>query len=309
MPPDDQAFLFPGQGPHEPAMLDAVRSEPGLADRAAVVSAALGCDLEAELGRQGPAFLNRNAVSSLVTALVSALWLDRLRRAGAPPAGRLAGYSVGQLVALHAAGCFPFERLVEVIAARCRFMDEDRAARDGAMLGVVGVAEGPLRDLCAALTREGEVLIVSNDNAPGQCSLAGTRPAIERAAEALAGLGAKRVVRLPVSGAWHSPLLAEAARRFADYLETVPLAPPCVPVADNVTGGLLPDRPDLLRRQLALHVRSPVRWRDVVRGLVAAGCRGLVEVGHGTMLCKFGFFIDRSVRHRSCADVVAALGG
>jgi [acyl-carrier-protein] S-malonyltransferase len=303
------AYLFPGQGAHEPAMLDTVRDCPQFAERIAIASDRLGLDLEDELATRGQAFCNGNAVSSVLTVLVSCLLLDRLDTICPVRPAFLAGYSVGQWTAMYAAGCVSFAQLVEIIVARARLMDESLSGTSTGMLGVIGVAESDLRCLCNEMTREGELLVISNFNAAGQYSLAGSLAAIDHAAERLICQGAKRVVRLPVGGAWHSPLLFRAAQRLEGYLEQVELCHPKIAVADNVTGKLLPSSIPLLRCQLALHLCSPVRWSACIKTLRSAGCGSFIEVGHGNMLSKFGFFIDRTARFMSCSDRSLVPGG
>jgi [acyl-carrier-protein] S-malonyltransferase len=140
---------------------------------------------------------------------------------------------------------------------------------------------------------------VSNYNCVGQYTLAGTADAVAAAERALAELKPRKMARVPVSGAWHSPLLAEAHARFHAYLAAVPLAPPAVPVVDNVTGAWLPTERTALDRHLARHLDHPVLWEQGIKTLLAKGARRFVEIGYGNVLTKFGFFIDRSVEHQA----------
>jgi [acyl-carrier-protein] S-malonyltransferase len=294
----DLAFLFPGQGAHRPAMLEEVLWHPAFAQRHDAVATALGQDLIRKL-RDDPQYINRNVVSSLLTALVSSLAHDAYQDEHGETAARVAGYSVGQWTALYAAGCLSFEALVEVIVERARCLDACNAKTPGAMMAVIGVGPEPVREFCAELRHEGHQLYLSNDNCIGQYSLAGTAAAIDLAMRRIARLQPKRVVRLSVAGAWHCPLVAPAATTFGDWLASRPLAPPCVAVVSNVTGEWLPADSALAQRELVDHLAHPVLWARCVRTLVAAGSKRYVELGSGNVLTKFGFFIDRSVAHRA----------
>jgi [acyl-carrier-protein] S-malonyltransferase len=142
---------------------------------------------------------------------------------------------------------------------------------------------------------------VSNDNCYGQYSLAGTAAAIDAAMRRIGRLHPKRAVRLAVAGAWHCPLVAAASETFRGWLAERPLATLRIPVASNVTGDWLPADPELARCELVEQLHRPVLWAACVRTLVAAGSRRCVELGHGNVLTKFGFFIDRRVTHLAYA--------
>jgi len=167
------------------------------------------------------------------------------------------------------------------------------------MLAVIGLKAEVLENLCDGLRATSQRVWVSNYNCVGQYTLAGTAAAIARAEDALAALKPKKMARVPVSGAWHTPLLAAAHAGFAAYLAGVALAPANVPVVDNATGGWLPTERPALDRHLARHLDHPVLWEQGMRALLAEGAARFVEIGYGNVLTKFGFFIDRSVEHQA----------
>lgn len=277
-------------------MLDAARLHPTFRQRYEAVCDALGSDPALELQRD-PAFINRNAVSSLLTVLSSAVALDRYRTESRGTPSLLAGYSVGQWTALYAAGCLSFEALVEVTAARARHMDDCFRRVRGAMIAVIGVGLDRLERMCSSLRVEGHSIFISNINCHGQYSVGGTESAIEAALEEVGRLQPKRVVRLPTSGAWHTPLLKPAEAPFAAFLHGVAIAPPGAPVVNNVTGDFFPTDVTAMKRELVRHLSHPVQWERGVKGIIAAGGRQLIEVGYGDVLTRFGFFIDRSASH------------
>jgi [acyl-carrier-protein] S-malonyltransferase len=293
------ALLFPGQGAHDVKMLDGVRQLPEFATRYALVADALRSSPLDEIAAGNAEYLNQNRVTALLTLLVSSLSLDAFHAKTGRRADFVSGYSVGQWTALYAAGAVSFAQLVETVAMRSALMDDCFVDIAGAMLAVIGLKAEVLENLCDGLRAKSHRVWVSNYNCVGQYTLAGTGEAIAHAETALAELRPKKVARVPVSGAWHSPLLAAAHARFERYLAGVALGPMSVPVVDNVSGGWLPAERPALDQQLARHLDHPVLWEQGIKGLLAKGARRFVEIGYGNVLTKFGFFIDRSVEHQA----------
>ncbi len=297
------ALLFPGQGGHDPRMLDGVRTLPEFDARYAVVCQALGVDVLGELERGGRDFLDRNKVSSLLTVLVGSLsltrYLETLEAAGSAPPRYLSGYSVGQWTALYAAGCLSFAKMVEVVAARADLMDACFRYAAGGMGAFIGVTAETLDDYLDELRDAGHEIAISNYNCLGQYSVSGTREAVELAVAGAERIHPRKAVVLPVAGAWHSRLLEPAATAFADYLQDLELAPPAVAVIDNTGGDYLSGDLPAVKRSLARHVSQPVLWEQGIRRLIADGCDNFVEIGFGDLLTKFGFFIDRDKAHSS----------
>jgi [acyl-carrier-protein] S-malonyltransferase len=250
-----------------------------------------------------PEILNCNAVSSLLTVLASVLALELLSEtvpAFQPLAA--AGYSVGQWTALHAAGALSVEDLLLVVYERaCRMDACVKAAEPSGMLALIGLRASDILELCAEATTLGLTLQITNDNAPGQITLGGTERSLRFAEERLRPMSPKRLHRVPAAGAWHSKLLEDAVPQLADFLKGIVLCPLRIPVIDNTTGDWLPEAGGPLRAVLARHVASPVLWRQGIQTLAAFGVSHFLEVGYGDLLTKYGFFIDRSLRHVASA--------
>jgi [acyl-carrier-protein] S-malonyltransferase len=293
------ALLFPGQGAHDVKMLDGVRELPAFAARYALVCDALGSSPLDAIATGHGEHLNQNRVTALLTLLVSSLSLDAFTEKTGGRADFVSGYSVGQWTALYAAGALSFADLVAVVAKRSALMDACFTEIPGAMLAVIGLKAEVLENLCDGLRAKSHRIWVSNYNCVGQYTIAGTGDAIAHAETALTELKPRKVARVPVSGAWHTPLLTAAHRGFQEFLAGVTLAPPTVPVVDNVTGGWLPTERPALDTQLARHLDHPVLWEQGMRALLAKGVKRFVEIGYGNVLTKFGFFIDRSVEHQA----------
>ena len=291
-------FVCPGQGPHTPEMLQAFYEDSFFSKAYPQVCAIAGVDIIEALDRDGKQFVRRNEIASLLTVFSTALVADRARQDGIT-FQFTAGYSVGQWAAMYLAQMISFEQLLQIVWRRAQLMNAVQGSRDGAMLAVIGVATENVSAVCEEVSNDTDRAVISNYNAPGQLTLAGTTGAID-AAERLLAPNARIVSRIDVSGAWHCWLLNPAVEPFAAYLQSIELGKPSVPVVDNVTGELLPGDNSELCRQLALQLASPVMWQQSVRTLIALGTERFVEVGYGNMLTKFGFFIDRKVKHLTC---------
>lgn len=287
------AQIFPGQGAHNANMLENYLSLPDFSRHYSVVSECLGYSpLEALKGDSS--IVNSNSVSSLLTVLVSKLASRAYKASGAAIPDYLSGYSVGQFSALHAAGCFGFEELVQLVASRAKLMDQCFTETAGSMMAVAGVAQASVEEMCAGLVADGHQIWISNYNCIGQYSLAGTKTAVLEALERAKVYKPKRLLELPVGGAWHSPLLSASAPQFKSLLDGMSWSMPSIPVIDNVTGDFMPVDLDGIKNQLVLHLSHPVMWDRGVKTLVSHGCTNFVEVGYGNVLTKFGFFIDRN---------------
>lgn len=293
------ALLFPGQGSQSLAMLDALSSSQGFAERYPVLCKCLNSDPVEHIRTIDPSAINSNLISSGLTVLASVLALEQYRRPSSSKAEVYSGYSVGQWTALYAAGVLSFEKLIELVTYRATLMDKCSSLRPGGMLAVIGVAPEPLESLCADLSSPEKQIAISNYNCYGQYTLSGDLDLIEAAQSSITQMSPKKLLRIPVAGAWHSSILAEAALEFEKYLRTCKLNRPAAQVIDNVTGDYLDTDPEKMIVTLAKHVSHPVQWHKGMQRLVGDGVTECVEIGYGNTLTKFGMFIDCSIEHRA----------
>jgi len=282
---------------------------PVIAETFAEASQVLGWDLW-RLVREGPKEdldqTQRTQPAMLVAGV--AVWRVWLAAGGLRP-DRMAGHSLGELTALVCAGALDFAAAVRLVAERARLMREAVPEGAGAMAAVLGLADDEVRALCAAHA-QGEVLEPVNFNAPGQVVIAGQRAAVERAAAAAKGAGAKRALVLPVSVPSHCALMQPAVERFTEVLASVAIRAPEILVLHNVSAAsaTVEDIPALLARQLA----SPVRWVEIVRGIADQGATAMVEAGPGKVLASLVKRIDQRLESFAVADpagLAAALEG
>jgi [acyl-carrier-protein] S-malonyltransferase len=257
------ALVFPGQGSQTPDMRAVVQQErPDLLERA--------CDLIGDDPFVRCAEGTRFAQPALYCAAL-AHW----SRAGRPEGDVAAGHSLGEFAALAAAGCMADDDGLALVTLRGRLMQEagDAAAPNG-MAAVVG------RDLSAVpAVAERHGLTLANDNGPRQIVLAGALADIERAAEELASMRI-RCMPLPVSGAFHSPVMAPAVEPFRAALSAVELRRPRFTVMSGASAAPF-ERPG---DELAESIARPVRWREVVLAMHARGSRRFLEPGPGRVL-------------------------
>jgi [acyl-carrier-protein] S-malonyltransferase len=201
---------------------------------------------------------------------------------GVAPIG-VAGHSLGQFAALVAAEVVSLTDGLDLVVVRGVAMQRAGEERPGAMSALLGVGAGDAASLCDEVRGDDE-LVVANENSPAQVVISGSVVAIERA-ESLAKERRVRAVRLPVAGAFHSPLMEPARAAIDERIDAIGFSAPRCPVAENVTGVLVSDA-DELRSLLKRHVVSPVRWESSIRALREAGAGAFLEAGPGDVLTK-----------------------
>ena len=228
-----------------------------------------------------------------VTSL--AAW-EVLRARGAADAAYVAGHSLGEFSALAAAGALSFADGLALVRRRGELMKLAGERQPGGMAAILGLDAGPVASLCARATAEtGRFVGVANDNCPGQVVITGDETALAQAMTLLTEGGARKVVRLPISIAAHSPLMQSVAGEFAAAVDAAPLAPATIPVVANVTAHPV-SKPDEVRAELKAQLTSPVRWTDSIRYLAAQGVDSYVEAGPGDVLLGLVKRIDREAR-------------
>jgi [acyl-carrier-protein] S-malonyltransferase len=288
------AWVFPGQGSQKVGMAAAVLELPGASERFAAASELLDRDLLAICAGDAEGELSdlndtRNTQPALF--VIESLLVDALRAQGRS-ADLVAGHSLGELVALYAAGVFDVSTGLRLMKTRSELM---AGAGGGAMTAVMGFDRGELEQLVAA----NEGVVIANDNSSAQVVLSGTPEAVA----AVSGqLTCKRAIPLAVSGAFHSPFMAQAAAAFATELEAIPFADATIPVLSNTdpspeTSGAA------LKARLRNQMTTGVRWRETMERLSGEGIATAVEIGPGAVLSGL---IKRSCEGISTAQIAGA---
>jgi len=194
----------------------------------------------------------------------------------------VAGHSVGEYAALFAAGVFDFQTALTLVARRGELMREAGAAHPGTMAAVLGLEGDVVRQACEESGASG-IVDAANYNGGGQVVISGEPEAVAAAGERCMALGAKRVLPIPVSGAFHSRLMEPAVSAMRGYLETATVGEPTLPFIANVTADYVKD-PTEIRENLARQIASPVRWEETILRLLSDGFDTFVEVGSGKVL-------------------------
>ncbi|HEX5039036.1 MAG TPA: ACP S-malonyltransferase [Candidatus Limnocylindria bacterium] len=275
------ALLFSPQGSQAPGMgRELADRSPGAREAFEEADATLGWSVTATCW-EGPAeSLNdtRQTQPCLLTTSVAAHRALAERVALSP--SFLAGHSVGEYAALVAAGVLQLSAALRLVQRRAQLMAD--ADGEGRMAAVIGLDRDAVQAAVESVARPTE-LVVANDNAPGQVVISGRREAIAAAEMTLRAAGARRILPLQVSGAFHSPLMGPVAEELTAAFDAEDWRDATTPVVSNVTAEPLTDA-SRIRALLAEQVRSPVEWVAVVRRMVHDGIDTMIECGAGTSL-------------------------
>jgi len=272
------ALVFPGQGSQRPGMLDAVPELDALERLLDAAEALSGLELRSIASAGPDDRLADTSVAQPLLYLADWAWGVTLLQSGVEPFA-VAGHSLGELAALAVAGVFSPEAGLELVVERSKLMTTAAAARAGTMAAVLGMDGSAVRETIADV----EDVWLANDNAPGQVVISGSVDGIAEATAALIDAGARRVVPLAVSGAFHSPMMESASTAFADLLIGAEFEDARIPVYQNTDPTPETDG-DAIRERLIAQIASPVRWTEIMQALVAEGPIALIESGPGNVL-------------------------
>jgi [acyl-carrier-protein] S-malonyltransferase len=265
------AWVFPGQGSQLVGMgIDLLTTVTGR-QRYEQAEAILGWSVPKRC--QGDLeTLSQTRYTQPCLYVISAIMADLLREQGHQPEV-MAGHSLGEYAALYAAGAFDFESGLALVKRRAELMDE---ALDGKMVALMGFDRAALEAQLSIIPDA----VLANDNHAGQVVISGNPAAVDAV---LANIKTKKSVPLKVSGAFHSPLMAQAATKFNEALKTISFRPAKVPVVSNVLPTPVTD-PELLQDRLMQQMTGPVRWREICLLFSDMGITQAIEVGPGKVL-------------------------
>lgn len=276
------ALLFPGQGSQVVGMGRALAEAQAVAaDTLAEADDVLGFGLSALMadGPEDELTETRNAQPAILAHSVAVLRVVRDRLG---PVAFAAGHSLGEFSAHVAAGTLSFRDALEAVRLRGELMWTAGEERPGTMAAVLGLDDAAVEEACGRVDRG--VCVPANFNASGQVVVSGDEAGVEQGMALAGEAGAKRVLPLKVSGAFHSPLMKPAADGLRAKLEAVTFRKPDFPVVSNVTAKPIDD-PEEARRMLVEQLTSPVRWSASVSAMLDAGVDRFVELGPGSVLC------------------------
>ena len=273
-----KAYLFPGQGSQFPGMGKALYERSAEAremmDKANEI---LGFPITDIMFGESADDLKATRVTQPAIFIHSVV-LARCSGLEAP--SMAAGHSLGEFSALAAAGAMDFEDALRLVAVRASAMQKCCEQVPGTMAAVINLPAETIEEICASCTG---IVIPANYNSDGQVVISGEAEAIAEACAKMKEAGAKRALPLPVSGAFHSPLMEPARLELAEAIDKTPFRAPVCPVYQNVT-ALPSTDPDVIKDNLLRQLTAPVRWTQTIRNMVADGADSFLEIGPGTVL-------------------------
>lgn len=274
------AAIFPGQGAQSVGMLaDIAEAHASVKAKFDVASQVLGFDLWSMV-LEGPAEVLGSTENTQPALLVASIALWELWAGGGEKVNVMAGHSLGEYSALVCAGAMSFEDGVRLVRTRGELMQRAVPNGQGGMAAVLGLDDEAIKACCASVAGE---VSAANYNAPGQVVIAGDISAVDEAIEACKAAGAKRALKLDVSGPFHSKLMAAAAGDFSQALDAIEVVMPRIPVVQNVRASVAKDVGEL-KSNLVEQLYSPVQWTASVQFMLGQGLEQCVECGPGNVL-------------------------
>ncbi len=294
-------LLFPGQGSQKPGMgRDLAWAYPSAAEVFRTMDSTLGLELT-RLAFEGPEEeLTRtlNAQPALL-AHSAAVW-SVVRQRVAPHVVAAAGHSLGEFTAYHAAGALGLTEAIGLVRRRGELMWETGNARPGAMAAILGDLHAPIEVICEEASLAAGLVVPANYNSPGQIVISGEVAGVEKAMELAKASGAKRAIRLNVSGAFHSPLMEPAEEGLQEALSNANIGNAAFPVYANVSAEPTKWQVSIMHR-LSRQLTRPVQWTGAVSRMAAAYPAALyVEMGPGSVLSGLVRKIAPSVTTMTC---------
>lgn len=271
------AYVFPGQGAQFPGMgkelYENNAQAKALFDKANEI---LGFDITKIMFEGTAEELKQTKVTQPAVFLHSVILAKVM---GIEPAA-VAGHSLGEFSALVAAEALSFEDGLRLVAKRAMAMQKCCESQPGSMAAILNLDDSVVEQVCSEIDG---VVVAANYNCPGQLVISGDDSSVDIACSKLKEAGARRALRLPVGGAFHSPLMEAARAELEEAIAQVEFKTPICPIYQNVDAKAQND-PEIIKANLIAQLTAPVRWTQIVKGMVADGMEQFVELGPGSVL-------------------------
>jgi len=288
-----QAYVFPGQGSQFPGMGKNHYEANAFANRFfEQANEILGFRISDVMFNGSDEDLKRTNVTQPAIFVHSVIAYKMIE--GATP-HMVAGHSLGEFSALVVNGTLPFADALKLVSIRANAMQKACEANPSAMAAVLALSDETAEKICAEITSEtGEIVVPANYNCPGQLVISGSNAGIDIACERMKAAGAKRALKLPVGGAFHSPLMEPAREELAEAIMTTTFHKPSCPVYQNVVAKAVTD-PDRIKENLIAQLTGPVKWTQTIEAMIADGASSFTEVGPGKVLQGLIGKINKSI--------------
>lgn len=275
-----KAYVFPGQGAQFVGMgKDLYDNYPQAKELFEKANEILGFRITDLMFAGTDEDLKQTKVTQPAVFLHSVIMAKVLGESFQPKA--VAGHSLGEFSALVAAGALSFEDGLVLVSKRAMAMQKACEQNPSTMAAILNLDDKTVEDVCASI--EGEVVVAANYNCPGQLVISGSNAGIDKACELLLAKGAKRALKLPVGGAFHSPLMEPARVELEAAIAATNFSNPICPVYQNVDAKPYTDAAQI-KANLILQLTAPVRWTQTVQNMIADGVTSFTEVGPGKVL-------------------------
>lgn len=288
------AYIFPGQGSQFPGMgKDLYENSPIAKELFDQADDILGFGIKKLMFEGTAEDLMQTKVTQPCVFLHSVISVLSLGENFNP--GVTAGHSLGEFSALTAAGALTFADGLTLVSKRAAAMQKCCETQKSAMAAVLGLEDEVIEKVCAEVTATGKTVVAANFNCPGQIVISGTEEGVDEASKQLEAAGAKRVVKLQVSGAFHSPLMDPAKVELEAAIAATKFSAPKCPVYQNVD-AMPHTEPEEIKANLISQLTSPVRWTKSIQNMISNGVAEFVECGPGNVLTGLMRKIDRGVK-------------
>lgn len=284
-----KAYVFPGQGAQFPGMGKDLFDQSNLAKELFnQANEVLGFDIQKIMFEGSEDDLKQTRVTQPAIFIHSVV-LAKVLGADFKPQ-MVAGHSLGEFSALTAAGSLSFEDGLKLVYQRAMAMQKACELHPSTMAAIIGLENEVVEEVCAGIQ---EVVVPANYNTIGQIVISGSHKGIDEAIVLLQEKGAKRALKLPVGGAFHSPLMEPAREELAKAIADAPIKVPVCPIYQNVN-ALPQTQPDEIRKNLVAQLTSPVKWTQIVQNMLKDGATQFTEVGPGKVLQGLIKKVDRN---------------
>jgi [acyl-carrier-protein] S-malonyltransferase len=295
--PSQIAFLFPGQGSQSVGMgLELAQEHPLAMQIYQEADSLLGYSLS-KIAWEGPEDQLNDTINTQPALFVHSIAILRVIQDLYPSLlpGFVAGHSMGELSALIAAGSLEFDEGLLLVRKRGELMKQAGELSPGGMAAILGLDIESLEIICTAASDDTDIVQIANDNCPGQVVISGASAALDRAMDNAKEAGARKVVRLAVSIAAHSPLMMHAQESFNQTVDSVHFTDPATPIIGNVGAKPLENVKEI-KDDLQAQLNSRVRWTETIQLMRTAGISDFIEIGNNSVLSGLLKRIDRKAR-------------